>query len=321
MRRTLAVVAVAAMLLTSAACKPDDDRAAPAAAAAKTTKIGLGVIPIVDVAPVYLGKAKGFFRSRGIDLTLVQEQSGGAIVKGVLAGRYQFGFSNVTSLMAAAADGAPIKAVANGVASTGRPGRDYSAVMVRTGSPIVSPKDLAGKRVAVNALKNLGDTTVRQSVRKAGGNPAGVRFVAMPFPDMPGALLEGRVDAVWVVEPQLSDALTQGGQVLASNLVDTAPDLTVAMYFTGTALIAKDPTLVARFTAAVNESLRYAAGHPEEVRATVGTYTKINDTVRSAMILPNWPSTVNRASLERLAALGATDGIFSKPPSLDKLLP
>ena len=104
MRRTLAVVAVAAMLLTSAACKPDDDRATPAAAAVKTTKIGLGVIPIVDVAPVYLGKAKGFFRSRGIDLTLVQEQSGGAIVKGVLGGKYQFGFSNVTSLMAADAD-------------------------------------------------------------------------------------------------------------------------------------------------------------------------------------------------------------------------
>jgi NitT/TauT family transport system substrate-binding protein len=320
MRRTLAVVAVAAMLFTSAACKPDDDRAA-SAAAKPATRIGLGVIPIVDVAPVYLGKAKGFFRSRGIDLTLVQEQSGGAIVKGVLGDRYQFGFSNVTSLMAADADGAPIKAVANGVASTGRAGRDFSAVMVRNGSPIVSPKDLAGKRVAVNALKNLGDTTVRQSIRKAGGNPAGVQFVAMPFPAMPGALLSGQVDAVWVVEPQLSEVLTQGGQVLASNLVDTAPDLTVAMYFTGTALIAKDPALVTRFTAAVNESLRYAAGHPDEVRATVGTYTKINGTVRGAMILPTWPNTINRPSLERLASLGATDGIFSRPPSLDRLLP
>jgi NitT/TauT family transport system substrate-binding protein len=317
MRRILALVVVAATLFAAAACKPDDDRAAPPA----TTKIGLGVIPIIDVAPVYLGKAKGFFSSRGIDLTMVPEQGGGAIVKGVLAGKYDFGFSNVTSLMAADADGAPIKAIANGVASTGRAGRDFSAVMVRTGSPIVSPKDLAGKRVAVNALKNLGDTTIRQSVRKAGGNPVGIQFVAMPFGDMPAALQNGQVDAVWVVEPQLSETLTQGGQVLASNLVDTAPDLTVAMYFTGTDLIAKDPALVTRFTEAVNESLRYAAAHPEEVRAVVGTYTKINDTVRSAMILPNWPSTVNRASLERLAALGGTDGIFAKPPSLDQLLP
>jgi NitT/TauT family transport system substrate-binding protein len=317
MRRILAVAAIAATLLATAACKSDDDRAAPVPG----TKVGLGVIPIVDVAPVYLGKAKGFFKSRGIDLSLVLEQSGGVIVKGVLAGKYQFGFSNVTSLMAADANGAPIKAVANGVASTGRAGRDFSAVMVRNGSLIVSPKDLAGKRVAVNALKSLGDTTIRQSVRKAGGNPIGIQFVAMPFPDMPGALQNGQVDAVWVVEPQLSETLTQGGQVLASNLVDTAPDMTVAMYFTGTALIAKDPTLVTRFTAAVNESLQYAAGHPDEVRNTVGTYTKINDTVRSAMILPNWSNTINRASMERLATLGEADGIFTKPPALDNLLP
>ena len=38
------------------------------------------------------------------------------------------------------------------------------------GSPIRTAKDLAGKRIAVNTLKNLGDTTVRQSVRLAKGD-------------------------------------------------------------------------------------------------------------------------------------------------------
>jgi NitT/TauT family transport system substrate-binding protein len=143
----------------------------------------------------------------------------------------------------------------------------------------------------------------------------------MPFPAMPGALQAGDVDAVWVVEPQLSETLTQGGQVVASNFVDTAPDLTVAGYFTTTGLIAKDPELVARFTAAVNQSLRYASDHPEEVRAIIGTYTKISDVVRTAMILPVWPNDVNRASVERLAVLGRQDGIFPRAPVLDQLLP
>jgi len=251
----------------------------------------------------------------------VPEQGGAPIVKGVLAGKYQFGFSNVTSLMAAKTEGAPLKAVANGVASTGRPGRDFSAIVVADGSPIRSAKDLTGKRVAVNTLKNLGDTTVRQSVRLAKGNPSTIQFQAMPFSDMPGALLTEQIDAAWVVEPQLSQVLTQGGQIIASNYVDTAPDLTVAMYFTGTAEIEKNPELVTHFTEAINESLRYAAGHPEEVRATVGTYTKINDVVRTAMILPSWPNAINRPSLERLATLGRQDGIFTKPPALDDLLP
>ena len=318
MRRIAVALAVAATLLAAAGCTSDDARTD---ATASLTKVGVGVIPIVDVAPVYLGKAKGFFRSRGIDLTLVPEQGGPPIVKGVLGGKYQFGFSNVTSLMAATADGAPLRGIANGVASNGRTGRDFSAIVVPDGSPIRTARDLAGAQIAVNALKNLGDTTVRQSVRKAGGDPGGIRFKAMPFPAMPGALQAHQIDAAWVVEPQLSEAIALGGQVVASNLVDTAPNLTVAMYFTGDALIAQDPALVARFTAAVNQSLRYAAGHPEEVRKVVGTYTKISDSVRTSMILPEWPSTINRASLERLAALGTEDGIFTAPPALDKILP
>jgi len=208
-----------------------------------------------------------------------------------------------------------------GVAPPGGAGGHYSAVVVSARSTIRTAKDLAGKRVAVNTLKNLGDTTVRQSVRAAGGDPDGIRFTAMPFPEVPAALQAGQVDAAWVVEPQLSEVLTQGGQVVASNLVDTAPNLTVAMYFTGSDLISRDPDLVGRFRDAVNESLKYAAGHPEEVRAVVGTYTKITDTVRTAMILPRWPNDVNRASVERLAVLGRQDGIFTKPPALDKLLP
>ncbi|GIM90790.1 ABC transporter substrate-binding protein [Paractinoplanes toevensis] len=318
MRRTLAVFAVVATLLASSACTSDVEADG---AGAVGTKVDVGVIAIIDVAPIYLGKAKGFFSKRGIDLALTAEQGGGPIVKGVLAGKYQFGFSNVTSLMAAQSDGAPLKAVASGVASTGRAGRDFSAVVVRDGSPIRTAKDLVGKKIGVNILKNIGDTTVRQSVRKAGGDAGSLTFEAIPFPQMAGALRADKIDAAWVVEPQLSEILTSGGNVVASNFVDTAADLTVALYFTSQATIAQNPKLVADFTDAIRESLDYAAAHPEEVRDVVGTYTPINDTVRISMILPSWPESINRASLEKVAQLGRKDGIFKKTPSLDQLLP
>jgi NitT/TauT family transport system substrate-binding protein len=316
MRRILAALAVLTTLVAVSACTSNDS-----AAEKPGTEVEVGVIAIIDVAPIYLGKAKGFFSKRGIDLTLAAEQGGAPIVKGVLSGKYQFGFSNVTSLMAAETTGAPLKAVASGVASNGRSGRDFSAIVTNGDSPIHSAKDLAGKRVAVNILKNIGDTTVRQSVRKDGGDPRSIRFQAMPFPDVPGALQRGEVDAAWVVEPQLSEVLTQGGQVVASNFVDTAPDLMVSMYFTSQATEAQNPALVTSFTEAIKESMAYAAGHPQEVRDIVGTYTPITDTVRIAMILPSWPAEINRASLQRVAQLGREDGIFTKTPALDQLLP
>ena len=188
-------------------------------------------------------------------------------------------------------------------------------------SPIKTAADLAGKKVAVNTLKNIGDTATRESVRKAGGDPNGINFVEMPFANMPAALASKQVDAVFVVEPALSAVTSAGGRVAAWCYVDTAPDLTVAAYFASTKLIADDPDLVKRFTEAINESLAYADAHPDEVRAVLGSYTKIDPKIRESLTLPKWPAEINRTSVETLAKLGAQDGIFTGTPDLGKLLP
>lgn len=210
--------------------------------------------------------------------------------------------------------------VSNGVASTGKDKADFGGVVTREAS-IKTAGDLAGKRVAVNTLKNIGDTTIRASVRKAGGDPSSIKFVELAFPDMPAALQAGRVDAIWVVEPFLSTSLAQGGRLVASNYVDTAPDLTVAVYFTSEQLIKNDPDLVKRFTDAMAESLAYADAHPDEARQVLTSYTKIDQAVIKELTLPKWPAEINRASVETLATLAVQDGLVTKQPDVAALLP
>src|SRR5882757_5509964 len=243
MRRSAAGFAVlTALTVAVAACGSSGGTSASGTpSGGGTDKVKVGVIPIVDVAPIYLGKSKGFFTSRGIELTLESGQGGAAIVPGVVSGQLQFGFSNVTSLLLAQTQNVPITVVANGVASTGKAGNDYSAVVVKKDSPIQSAKDLAGKKVAVNTLKNIGDTSVRESVRKAGGDASKVQFVEIAFASMPAALDAGQIDAAWVVEPTLAQVKAQGDRVIASNYVDVAPDLTVALYFTAQKLQQSNP--------------------------------------------------------------------------------
>jgi NitT/TauT family transport system substrate-binding protein len=317
MRRPLILLAVVGVLV-AAGCGSSDDEPGEASGGAQQVKVG--IIPILDVAPIYLGKEKGFFTSRNIELTLESGQGGAAIVPGVVSGQFQFGFSNVTSLLIAQSRGLPLKVVSNGVASTGKDKADFGGVVTRDDS-IKTAADLAGKRVAVNTLKNIGDSTIRASVRKAGGDPSSIKFVELAFPDMPAALQADRVDAIWVVEPFLSTSLGEGGRLVASNYVDTAPDLTVAVYFTSEQLTKDDPDLVKRFTEAMNESLTYADSHPDEVRAILGTYTKIDEKLRASLVLPKWPAQINEASLQTLITLGEKDGIFSGTPDLAKLLP
>ena len=124
-----------------------------------------------------------------------------------------------------------------------------------------------------------------------------------------------------MVEPALSIARSQGARVVASNYVDTVPDLTVATYFTSTKLAQDNPDLVKRFAAAMTEALTYADGHADEVRQVLTTYTKIDAAVLRSLTLPRWPTTVNKDSVRTLATLGQRDGVLSKAPDIDALFP
>jgi NitT/TauT family transport system substrate-binding protein len=320
MRRPLILLLGVAVLAAAAGCGSSGDGGSGSGSGGGTDQVKVGVIPIVDVAPIYLGKEKGFFSGRGIELTLETGQGGAAIVPGVVSGQFQFGFSNVTSLLIASSRGLPLKAVSNGVASTGKDKADYSGVVTRDDA-IRTAADLAGKRVSVNTLKNIGDSTIRASVRKAGGDPSGIKFVELAFPDMPAALEAGRVDAVWVVEPFLSATMGAGGRLVASNYVDTAPDLTVALYFTSEQLLKDDPDLVKRFTEAMTESLAYAGAHPDEARKALTSYTQIDEAVIAKLTLPRWPEEINRESVDTLATLAVQDGLVSEQPDVAALLP
>ncbi|GAA2847568.1 NitT/TauT family transport system substrate-binding protein [Actinoplanes cyaneus] len=314
--RLTAALAATILLLTACGDSGDQD-----GEAGQVDKVTTGVIAIVDVAPIYLGRALGYFEEQKIDLTLTTAQGGAAIVPAVLGGEYQFGFSNTISLLLGASKNLPVKVVANGNNSTGVEGKDFAGLFVKADSPIKSPKDLAGRTVAANTLKNIVETSVRASVRKDGGDAAAVKFTELAFPDQVPALESGQVDAIFVVEPFQQAAVLAGARKIASSYVDAAPDLTVAMYFTSQQLISANPDLVRRFTEAMKKSLGYADSHPDQVREILGAYTKIDPTVRAALVMPKWPSEINRASVDALAGLAVTDGLLTAKPDLNALLP
>lgn len=320
MTRRVAAVALAAVFaaVTTACGSSSNSPAAPASVGAPD-QVKTGVISIVDVAPIYLGKQRGIFAKHHIDLTLETAQGGAAIVPAVVSGQYQFGFSNVVSLLLAQARKLPIKVVSNGDNSTGRPGADFGGLVVKDPA-ITSPRALEGKKVATNTLKNIVDTTVKDIVRRDGGDPTRVGFVELAFPDMAGALDAGSVQAVFVVEPFLSAAKAKGWKVIGS-YADVDPNLCVALYFTSSQLIASNPDLVKRFTDAMKESLAYADSHPDDVRAVLTSYTQITEVVRKALTLPKWPQEINRNSVTMLGNLAVTFGLLTAKPDLAALLP
>ena len=207
--------------------------------------------------------------------------------------------------MVAKDKGLDLKFVANGASTTGEIGKDIGGVVVPAGSDIQSAKDLSGKTVSVNNLSNIGDTTIKSVVEKDGGDPNSVKFVEVAFPDAPAALANKQVDAAWILEPFLSKAVAEGGKVVSWNFVEMHPELDIAGYFTKAETIQGKAELTQKFTRAMNKSLEYAQQHPQEVRDIVGTYTKIDEAARAAIVLPRYRVEFNQDAFKTLGDAAA----------------
>ena len=317
-RTVAAAPLLVAACLAAAACGGGASQPSSGASQAPVA-LTVGVIPIVDVAPIYLGVKQGFFKEQNLDLILQQAQGGAAIIPAVVSGQYQFGFSNTVSELLAVSKGLKLKVVSQGVQATDNAASDYGAVLVKPGSPIKDCRGLENKTIAVNTLKNIGDVTIKAACEKQGAAVSTYKFIEMNFPDMLPALQKGTIDAEWTVEPFVTQARQAGAQVITHNYVATAPHLTVATYFASADYASQNAGVVKRFVAAINRSLDYATAHPDAVRQIVTTYTKIDPAATQAMVLPYWSHDLNKPSIEQLASLMQKYGLTTSKPDVASL--
>jgi NitT/TauT family transport system substrate-binding protein len=286
----------------------------------KPTTVKVGVIPIADVAPLYVGMKQGYFEDEGLTIKPQIADGGAAIAASVLSGENQFGFSNVVSLVTARSKKLPLQIVSQGASGYKSENEAFDTLLVPKSSAIRQARDLEGKTVAVNALNNVGPLSINYAVEQGGGDPKKVKYIEVPFPEMIPAVESGKVDAAWVVEPFASQGLAAGDRSIFAPFEAVSPDLTIAAYFTTEQYIKQNPDVVDRFVRAMQKSLAHAAQHPEAARRAVLTYTKIPPAAAQKMRLPNWNPAYNDASIDKTIQLAQKYGFVKESVSLDDLI-
>lgn len=304
---------------TPSAAASEDEGTDSSEPPAELTPITVGVIPIVDTAPIWLGVDQGFFEDEGLDVTVQTTSGGAAAVPGVVSGTYDFAFGNLVSVMVAQDKGLDLRYVANGNSTAGDP--DFGGVVVNADSPIQSPKDLSGKTVSVNNLQNIGDTTIRTVVDADGGDGASVKFVEVGFPDAEAALTNNQIDAAWIVDPFFHAALDHGARLITTNFSDFDPNLDIAGYFTLGKTIAEKPDLVEHFVAAMNKSLEFADANHDEVKRIVTTYTKMTMDQLDDIVIPKFNVDFNKEADQKLADAALKYGTLGKQLDIATILP
>lgn len=319
------IAAAAASLLMLTSCGGGDEAPTEtdqdaAQENGELTQVSIGVIPIVDVAPIYLGVQEGIFEEHGLEVELTLAQGGAAIIPAIQSGDFDFGFSNITSLVIAKSQGLPLQLVAPGPQTTGEAGNDFSSLLVPEDSDVESIADLEGKRVAVNTLNNINDTVLKEGMRQSGGDRDSMELVEVAFPEMVGQLEAGNVDAIMAVEPFATLAKEGGAKEIYSPYAEPIEDLMIAGYFTNTDKIENDPELVDSFITAMKESQQFAEDNPDAAKEILSEYTEIEPEVIEQLNMPRFPQEINRESTERIIELSEETGLISKEVDVNDLI-
>jgi NitT/TauT family transport system substrate-binding protein len=306
---TIALASGALLLFGSSAAS------APGTKHRKLATITLNGLPIANGLPLDLGIKKGFFSAQGIEINKRNLQSGNDIVLALANNNGDIGYVGWVPAIIGRTQGIRLQALAASDVEGTSVADNWQNIMVKGSSSIRTPQDLAGKSIAVNALKGVGEVMIRAALKKVGVNQSSIRLVAMPFTAMRSALQNGQVDAVWFPEPFVSQALNLDD---ARIVMAPGPVLgrfwPIGTYVAQESWIRSNPTLARGFRIAMNQSLTYAQSHPGEIREMLPAGTQ---NVR----LPIWTTTIDMAKLAQMARYMREYDVISTLPNLTQLVP
>ena len=105
----------------------------------------LDFVPTGEYIPHYTALEKGWYRDEGLDVKILRGQGSGDTVKRIAAGQGEVGIADMSALIAARANtDVAVKAIALWYR------RPPHGIFVRADSPIKTPKELEGKKLAIS---------------------------------------------------------------------------------------------------------------------------------------------------------------------------
>ncbi|MBB3087022.1 ABC transporter substrate-binding protein [Geodermatophilus sabuli] len=315
-RRLAGLALGCAASLALAACGSDDAGGGTASGGGEgPAQLTVGYFPLVHTAIAVHADEAGLFDEQDLDVTLEQTSGGAQAIPSLIAGEYDITYGNYTSALLAAQQGLPVRIIAGNDV-----GAEDHAIMVAPDSPYQAPADLAGARIAVNNLQNIGTVAVNAILEDAGVDVSTIQFLELPYPDMAAALDAGDVDAIWQVEPFQASAKASGARVLFPLFSGPVDDMPVAGWLTTEQYAQENPEVIESFRAAMAASMAELQGNREELVRLVPTYSQVPAETVEQVQLPEWDAEVDRQQLQKMSDLMLEYGIISEEFDVETMI-
>ena len=168
-----------------------------AAARAEDTKVKVGVLRLSSSAPVFIAQDKGYFHEAGLDVELKFFDAAQPVAVATTSGDIDFGITSLTAGLYNLAGKGTLKVI-GGMSheKAGFPLIGYFATEKAYAAGLKTPKDLAGKRIAMTQVGSSFHYSLGLLADKYGFKLAEMKLLPMQsLSNMAAALKGGTVDA------------------------------------------------------------------------------------------------------------------------------
>jgi NitT/TauT family transport system substrate-binding protein len=307
----LAMISILCVFAGGAFAKADSQ----AGTSATLTEIKMGVFPAADYAPLFVGFKRGIFRKHGLDIKVQYIFTGTGLMSGLTSGALDIATNSVTAGVTGISNGLPVKLIA---ISSLTPTKGYLEVLVKRDSPIRTWADLAGKTVATINLQGQFHMLVNNAVEKAGASA--IRAIPMSPADEPAALEAGRVDAIVMQDPTLTQAKSRYDfRSLGNPMSQLGYPLPSGGLYSSNDTIAKKPDVLRRFVTAWKEAVAISKGNQRLSRQTIPKFTGIDNATAVKVTLPDFSTALTARGIGPMLLQMKRYGWISQVPSFQQI--
>jgi NitT/TauT family transport system substrate-binding protein len=287
------------------------------ARSAGMTRVRAAYIPVVTWLPAWVAKDKNIFQKNGLDVSLTVTQNL-SVLPGTLGRQFDFAPSTPPDLIKAVVAGIDVVAVAGQAIET--KDNPSTHVIVRADSMLHSIQDLKGKVIATPTIGAIIHVSVLHSLKKNGIDPASIRAVEVPFPNMADQLKAGNVDAVESLEPFAGQLLSAGNRSLGDPLLWVGDEVLYPFWISQTRWAESHRGVIEAWVASLEQAKEVIDRNPSEARAILAKYTRLPAAVAEKIPFPTYRFSIRAQDFRIWVTILKELGQIAKPVDETRLV-
>ncbi|MBP2340503.1 ABC transporter substrate-binding protein [Saccharothrix coeruleofusca] len=280
------------------------------------TTLRIGVLPVVDVAPLRLAINDKLFERAGLQVQLVPLNNEDEGIK-QLDTTLDVTWASHVNLFQAVAEGTQLQIQGEAYQAGAN-----SMALVTIDSRYDSPGALPTPKIAVNSTVDLGALTTKAVLDTAGVGKQGIQLREMAFEQMVSAMQAKQVDAAWMIEPHITKAQRDiGARIVTDTATGPTKELPMSGYASSKKFADDNPNTLALFRSVLRDAQQAATNNKLAVQDALTSYIDVDQQTAALVSVGTFPLSLNPVRLQRVADLMETEDVLPGRLDVQGLLP